>query len=389
MKSAPTVMVSSTFYDLKQVRTDLHEFIVDELGYIPLLSELPSFPVNPNDDTIENCRNRVKENADILILVIGGRYGSINDKTEKSITNLEYLAALNKGIPIYVFIEKTILNILPIWKKNLSGDFSNVVDTEKLFEFVDSIYNKERVWVFPFETAQDIIKSLRIQFAYLFNDSLKVRNRLGGTELPEYFHKLTSKSLQLALEKPDAWEYRLFFQSFIDEVEKRGDLFREYSANLKIETSEFVKSEEAVDWMQTRLHELKGISSSAEGLINEHVQKAFGKPGEPGNEEGILWVSSMLGKILEKTIKWAMRINCAHVESPFDSLVPKLAKFVEDMIPRFMMFPKENLNKLETALSDVRNGNPQDIVFKLTMDISNVDEFNKAVKKLEAYFNSI
>ena len=69
--SLPTVMVSSTFYDLKQIRADIGHFLKDDLGYTSLLSELPSFPIDPNKDTIENCRKRVEESADILILIIG------------------------------------------------------------------------------------------------------------------------------------------------------------------------------------------------------------------------------------------------------------------------------------------------------------------------------
>ena len=121
MNTAPTIMVSSTFYDLRQIRTDLYTFISDNLGYIPLLSELPSFPVDPDVDTIENCRRRVEQNADIMVLVIGGRYGSIDSKTVKSITNLEFLAARAKGIPIYAFVDKSVLSILPVWKTNLEG----------------------------------------------------------------------------------------------------------------------------------------------------------------------------------------------------------------------------------------------------------------------------
>ena len=75
---APSVMVSSTFYDLRQIRSDLRQFIKDDLGYSALLSEFPSFPVDPDKDTIENCRKRVEANTDILVLVIGGRYGSID-----------------------------------------------------------------------------------------------------------------------------------------------------------------------------------------------------------------------------------------------------------------------------------------------------------------------
>src|SRR2546426_4163085 len=99
--SVCSLINSSTFYDLRQVRADLTAFIVDELGYVPLLSELNSFPVDPDAATAENCRRRVEEDADILILVVGGRYGSVDSDTAKSITNLEYLAARSKGIPIY------------------------------------------------------------------------------------------------------------------------------------------------------------------------------------------------------------------------------------------------------------------------------------------------
>jgi hypothetical protein len=92
-------MVSSTFYDLRQVRANLTRFITDEMGWIALLSELASFPVDPDADTIENCRRRVEQDADILIVVIGGRYGTVDFSATKSVTNLEYLAARAKGIP--------------------------------------------------------------------------------------------------------------------------------------------------------------------------------------------------------------------------------------------------------------------------------------------------
>src|SRR5262245_52119161 len=129
MSSPPNVMVSSTFYDLRQIRADLAHFIADDLGYIPLLSELPSFPIDPDLDTIDNCRARVEKDANVFVLIIGGRYGSIDDKTDKSITNLEFLSARQKGIPIYAFVEKGVLAVVPTWKNNQTADFSATVDT--------------------------------------------------------------------------------------------------------------------------------------------------------------------------------------------------------------------------------------------------------------------
>ena len=83
-----------------------------------MASELPSFPIDPTTDTIENCRLRVDNEADIFILIIGGRYCYVSENHGKSVTNLEYLAARAKGIPIYVFVERRVLAVLPTWKDN-------------------------------------------------------------------------------------------------------------------------------------------------------------------------------------------------------------------------------------------------------------------------------
>src|SRR5674476_668187 len=94
------VFLSSTCYDLKQIRTDLFDFLVS-YGVTPIFSEYPSFPIDPDKNTIENCIENVKNNTDIFILVIGNRYGAQID-SGKSITNTEYTYAKEVGIPIYL-----------------------------------------------------------------------------------------------------------------------------------------------------------------------------------------------------------------------------------------------------------------------------------------------
>ena len=383
MSSAPSIMVSSTFYDLRQIRVDLTHFIMEGLGYKPLVSELPSFPIDPDLNTIENCRARVEKNADIMVLVVGGRYGSIDNETEKSITNLEFLTARAKGIPIYVFIEKRILSLLPTWKKNPSGDFSDTVDTPKLFEFVEYVRNQERVWTFPFETAQEIINALRIQLSYLFYDSLLVRLRLSGTELPSYFEPLRTKSLKIVLEKPRCWEYRLFLQSWIDEVELRRDLIRAYQARLTLEPAEPVAAQEASDWLMTRIHELKGLLDSTNHLINHSAQEAFGKPGELGNAEEIVWTSRMLGIVLENILKWAVRIRCARIEAPFDRLKPDVALFADDLITQLQVFPKDGLRKIEEALKIETPERPLELNMSMVLKLSNEEAFYKALSEVK------
>jgi hypothetical protein len=49
------VFLSSTFFDLKQIRSDLFDFFIS-LGFTPILSEYPNFPVSPDKNTMD-CLN--------------------------------------------------------------------------------------------------------------------------------------------------------------------------------------------------------------------------------------------------------------------------------------------------------------------------------------------
>lgn len=81
----PRVFVSSTFYDLKQVREDLDSFI-SGLGYEAVLHESGDV-VYGKDSPPEGYVHREIEMCDILICVIGGRYGHRVTRTARILNN--------------------------------------------------------------------------------------------------------------------------------------------------------------------------------------------------------------------------------------------------------------------------------------------------------------
>lgn len=383
MTTAPSVIVSSTCYDLRQIRADLADFLQEEMGYIPLLSGLPSFPVDPDQTAVENCRKRVENNVDLMVLVIGGRYGSIDPRSDKSITNLEFLVARSKGIPVYAFVDKQVLTILPLWGKNPKADFFNVVDSPRLFEFVQLVRDQEKVWTQPFETALDIVKALRCQFAFLFHDSLALRRCLLRTEMPNYLKSLGSKSIRLALEKPPYWEYKLFLQSWQDEIDRRSDLLFEYQQNLRLQSAESVSINDAIGWFQTRLHELQGWVASGTLLVNEALQNALGPPGVPGDAEKIVQISIKLGDTVENFLMWARRLRCVHIDEPFVEVTKEAAHFVDNAITELVTFPTEKLRCIEEALAGAHDGEHRVLTMTLVLDLANVEAFNAAIAKAE------
>lgn len=100
----PRVFVSSTCYDLKDIRGSL-KFLIRSLGYEPALSEEGDVFFNPAEHTHDSCINEVA-NCQPFVLIIGGRSGGKYKGGDQSITNHEYKAAVEAKIPIFTLIEQ-------------------------------------------------------------------------------------------------------------------------------------------------------------------------------------------------------------------------------------------------------------------------------------------
>lgn len=93
------VFVSSTYTDLIEERQAAVEAILDA-GHIPAGMEL--FKAG-NESQLKTIYKWIDE-SDAYMLILGGRYGSVEEKTDKSYTQLEYEYAVGKGIPVFAVI---------------------------------------------------------------------------------------------------------------------------------------------------------------------------------------------------------------------------------------------------------------------------------------------
>lgn len=100
MEKKYQVFVSSTYKDLTEERQEVIQALL-ELDCIPVGMEL--FPAA--DDDQWTLIKRLIDDCDYYILIVGGRYGSLN-KEGISYTQMEYEYALSKEIPIISFLHK-------------------------------------------------------------------------------------------------------------------------------------------------------------------------------------------------------------------------------------------------------------------------------------------
>lgn len=95
------IFVSSTYTDLIEERQAAVEAILSS-GHIPAGMELFS----AGDESQMTVIERWIDESDIYLLILGGRYGSIDVKTGKSYTHLEYEYALKQNKPLFAVVIK-------------------------------------------------------------------------------------------------------------------------------------------------------------------------------------------------------------------------------------------------------------------------------------------
>lgn len=374
-------MISSTFYDLRQIRSSLVDFLTDDLGFEPLVSELGSFPVDPDVDTIENCRRRVEQDTDILVLVIGGRYGWVDGASARSVTNLEYLAARAKGIPIYAFVQKSVLALLPVWKKNPEADFSDVVDDVRLFAFIEQVRSIDRVWTYEFEYARDIIAPLRSQIAYLAAQGIDWARRLRSAGDEGTLRSLRGRSLRIALEKPGGWEYKLFAQALIDELDDLRDLRRRQTLGLCFGAYQFVGLGDLKAWNDSRMAELKGLIRASEIIMNENLNIAFGPPGVPGDLSLVVFCSKGLAELYREAIEWSLRVRRVSVDERYLTVISYMTNFAEDLIEKIEGLGPSILEAIEELEKEDSEGERKEKKITLSLNLPGVDEALVAINK--------
>lgn len=226
------VFISSTCYDLSLLRAQLRSFI-KSIGYEPVMSDFEDILYDPRNHTHTSCIDEVS-NCDMLILIIGSRYGgkskpealskvsfealksesanveSLKNEENLSVTQLEVLKAIESGMPIYTFIDKRVWHDHALYEKNKDSEIIDKIifpsiekqETAKyIFDFINFVRlrNKNNT-IFPFEKGQDIEDTLKKQWSYYFQRLLREQRFIDGDRkridiLSEHFEVLKTAIL--------------------------------------------------------------------------------------------------------------------------------------------------------------------------------------------------
>lgn len=148
------VFVSSTYQDLIEERQKVIEALISK-NCFPVGMEY--FPA-ANEEQFSVIK-RLIDRCDYYILILGGRYGSIEPKTGKSYTQLEYEYALEKNIPVAAFYHNNIGKLASDKVEKTAEGLA------KLKEFKILVQNKLcKTWSESYELAFKVNSTLDFMF---------------------------------------------------------------------------------------------------------------------------------------------------------------------------------------------------------------------------------
>ena len=166
--ATPRVFISSTYYDLRHVREDIGNFI-KSLGYDPVMHDKGGVTYAQTETLESSCYSEL-QNCDIVVCIIGNKYGTKSQDGDLSITMNELMSAIKARKKIYIYVLKEVDIENRTYLKNKDKDFDPAsVDNIKIHQFIAEI--KDNIKNHPIETFEnisDITDNLKKQFAGLF-----------------------------------------------------------------------------------------------------------------------------------------------------------------------------------------------------------------------------
>lgn len=223
MKKKLQVFISSTYIDLQEERQAAVEAVLSA-GHIPAGMEL----FRAEDvSQMETIKNWIDE-SDIYLLILGGRYGTLEEKSQLSYTHWEYEYAASKNIPRFAIVitEKA----LEEKAKNLGSFAIEKEHYPKYQEFRSQVLSKTSKF---FDDIKDIKLAILQTLSQYSNDST-LSGWISGKELPnnDTIFKQIDKLLeenqllrqklekQVILKKEEETIYDLSFEERINNIIK-------------------------------------------------------------------------------------------------------------------------------------------------------------------------
>jgi hypothetical protein len=333
--ATPRIFVSSTCYDLQEIRFQLRNFI-SEFGYDAVMSEFDDIFYGYDKHVQDSCLDEISK-CQLFVLVIGNNYGSFYHQEKQevkipdSVTLREFRKALEIKIPKHIFVNKYVDYDYKNYKRALDKETlkhfqENNVPDDKTAEVKAQIKKDfDKTFFFPFESYKYVFYFLEIVYEQKENNAINtfetfidVKDSLRKQWAGFMYESLTRKDKNVSsVIQP--------LEGKIDKIEKSLS---------KLIESKTVDNDNKLSFdltalsRENNLESLESLQNKINQLLYDIIQYDYwNEDGENNVGQRIYfdkrftsdmakaWLDSL--KILTQSFKWSKSIHCETVFKGF------------------------------------------------------------------------
>lgn len=331
----PRIFVSSTCYDLQEIRYNLRDFI-KSFAYEPVMSEFGDIFFDYKDHVQDACINEIKK-CQMYILIIGNNYGSAyykqqsNKNNPDSITLQEFRKSLEMKLPKHIFVNRFVNYDYNNYKRALDCELKryfekNEVSEENIKEEKDKIVSQfNNKYYFPHESYKhifrflDAIYELQSNNAVLeFENVVDIQNQLKQQWAYYMYERLSDMKDESASKK-----YKIAQDELSKKIDSIGELIKSIKPIDEKGTFEFDVDKYVSGMSYSKLSEIQHkVDNIIDDILGEEYDLYNGSSYLTTFREKIKlqdvldWLNSLEG--LLKKFKWSSKIKAVDVWKGFN-----------------------------------------------------------------------
>ncbi|MEU7170990.1 MULTISPECIES: hypothetical protein [Micromonospora] len=187
-----------------------------------------------------------------------------------------------------------------------------------------------------------------------------------------------SGRMELLALRPPLWEYLLFGNALYLARAAHEARWRDHQLGYSLQVGPVIEPNQIPTVLSERLSHVSAIVSNLASIVSGAAQeRAFGKPGEPGDPVLVEHMASRLIGLYALLLDWTEGTRALRVPDWADRLKETLVSYAAQPIERTHDFVDEFITNIEDVIHKLADGQegPHHIVMHITFEIS--DELSR------------
>lgn len=195
-----------------------------------------------------------------------------------------------------------------------------------------------------------------------------LQRKLAGFENCSYLAQ------QIIIDKPPYWEYKLtaeLLRSLLEPIKRRWEALEK---GLYALPRTVVRLENYFDWSKAQMDNFSGQIDALGKLATKELAASWGPPGQPGSEEEIFRVCSLIAEACERILAWEEVMRFTSVPEEVSELRELLIGTAGRNMERIFEIPRW----MTTVFSEEKPGGRHEMTVVFDFPPNWVEEFHRA-----------